>query len=700
MSRRYSSPPRRFGSILLSGVVLLLPLATFAAEPNAFLNLSSRGRVDRGENILIGGLVVEHRSNVLVRGVGPSLADKGVNDPVPHPRLTLYDNAGTALASNAGWRTGIPAWSDADGTQSYDPADGPADALLRVMQQTGAFDFTSDDDATLYVELPPGQFTVHLAADDDITGVGLLEVYLVKDDMDPFAPAWRVRQSPAANYAPIRQGLAPIAVVDETSSRTLRLAFTGAVQWNLPAGATPATFTASALELPWISSGIADLQHGRTGVRDSRDWLIAPRYTKTAADTAHVACLTTIGPQGATIREEATLTFTSPGTGTFTYEWGTDDPANDRIGLVSGQAQGTFRWLREPTDAATGTSPTASTFHRTFPKRYVDGRAAARWMIGSDDIGRVLLHGDGPDNSDTNGAREAIVYQVGSEYVMHYDGCGTVGWRACQAVSTDLTTWQKTGPILELGPPGSIDAGCACSPWIVENGGTWFMYYLTAETQTPPPDLIPIFPYRTRLATAASPFGPWTKQPAVIPFDLVPGTYYARNVSPGFVLPHDGEFLHYFSYASESAPGSPGLGALALARTNDPAGAWTVDATPLLPGAERIENSSLYFEPANGLWFLFTNHIAITDAGFEYTDAVWVYWSTDPTVFDPEKKAIVIDATTSSWAKSVIGMPAVVPIGDRLAVFYDGTIHGDFGHMRRDIGLAFLDLPLKPPDSP
>lgn len=44
-------------------------------------------------------------------------------------------------------------------------------------------------------------------------------------------------------------------------------------------------------------------------------------------------------------------------------------------------------------------------------------------------------------------------------------------------------------------------------------------------------------------------------------------------------------------------------------------------------------------------------------------------------------------------------MPTVVPAGDQLALFYDGNDRRDFGHMGRDIGVAFLDLPLTPPSN-
>ncbi len=688
--------PRRPGHKLGWAIGLGLASTALAAEPNAFLNLSARGRVDRGENILIGGLVVERRTNVLLRGVGPSLARFGVNDPLARARLALFDNARVAAVTNTGWRTAIPAWSDATGTQTYAAGDGPADVLSSVAAQSGAFPLTSENDATLYVELAPGAYTVQLASDNDASGVGLVEVYLVTEAIDPFPPSWRVRQSPATGYTPTRQGFAPIAAVDEVSGRTLRLSFETPFQWNLPAGATPANLTAAALELAWVSTGTPDLQRGRAGVADSRGWLIAPRYTKTAASSARVVSLTTIGPAATVIREEAVLTFTAPGSGTFTYQWGSDDTANDRIGTVSGQTQGSFRWSKAPTTG--GVPTTASNFFRVFPRTFSDGRAAARWAVGVADQGPVLRHGDGPDASDVNGAREAIVTNLGGgRYMMHYDGCGAIGWRACQAVSSDLLHWQKDGPILQLGAAGASDAGAACSPWIIQAAGAWHMFYLATPNRTEPPDLIPGIPYLTRKATAPSALGPWTKQPAVTPWDPVAGTYYAASASPGHIMQHAGEYLQFFSAAAQSASGPTFTRTLGLARTNNLNGSWTIPAQPLLPPTEQIENSSLYYEPANGLWFLFTNHVAIDATHGEFTDAVWVYWSADPTRWNPAQKAIVLDATNSTWSKAVIGMPTVLPVGGRLALFYDGNARGDFGHMRRDIGVAFIDLPLRPP---
>ncbi len=57
-----------------------------------------------------------------------------------------------------------------------------------------------------------------------------------------------------------------------------------------------------------------------------------------------------------------------------------------------------------------------------------------------------------------------------------------------------------------------------------------------------------------------------------------------------------------------------------------------------------------------------------------------------------------MDGRNCTWSKECIGMPSVVQVGRRLAVLYDAPGGMSVSHMKRDIGLAWLDLPLKPPD--
>ena len=114
-----------------------------------------------------------------------------------------------------------------------------------------------------------------------------------------------------------------------------------------------------------------------------------------------------------------------------------------------------------------------------------------------------------------------------------------------------------------------------------------------------------------------------------------------------------------------------------------------------MPLEEQIESAPLYFEEASQTWFLFTNHIG--DFEFEYTDAIWVYWTDDINHWNPDDKAVVLDRNNCSWSKRVVGTPSVLRIGDRLAVYYDGAAGTSTSHMGRDIGLAWLDLPLEAP---
>jgi predicted GH43/DUF377 family glycosyl hydrolase len=156
------------------------------------------------------------------------------------------------------------------------------------------------------------------------------------------------------------------------------------------------------------------------------------------------------------------------------------------------------------------------------------------------------------------------------------------------------------------------------------------------------------------------------------------------------------EYLMFFSAAAfTDEPKRRLLRTLGIARTKDLNGSWEIDPAPALPQEQQIENSALYFERSNRTWFLFTNHIGLDDRG-EYTESIWVYWSHDLNRWNPEQRAVVLDRTNCAWSKRCIGMPSVVPIGRRLALFYDASTTNS-GNMGRDIGLAWLNLPLRAP---
>ncbi len=83
--------------------------------------------------------------------------------------------------------------------------------------------------------------------------------------------------------------------------------------------------------------------------------------------------------------------------------------------------------------------------------------------------------------------------------------------------------------------------------------------------------------------------------------------------------------------------------------------------------------------------------------GFEYTDAIWVYWTKDLQKWNPANKAVVLDGRNCPWSNKCIGLPSVVKVKNRLAIFYDAPGGDSKSHMGRDIGLAWLSLPLVPP---
>ncbi len=141
-------------------------------SPGHIMNLSTRGYVGRDEDVLVAGFTIEGDSalTVLIRGIGPSLANFGVPSPLADPVLSLTTAEGNLLARNAHW-------SEAD-----DPV--ADDSAMVAIQQTalavGAFPLVPDSlDAALLVTLVPGHYTVTLSGAQNEVGNGLVEIYRV-----------------------------------------------------------------------------------------------------------------------------------------------------------------------------------------------------------------------------------------------------------------------------------------------------------------------------------------------------------------------------------------------------------------------------------------------------------------------------------------------------------------------------------------
>ncbi len=402
------------------------------------------------------------------------------------------------------------------------------------------------------------------------------------------------------------------------------------------------------------------------------------------------------------------------GRSAFGYFWSGDGIhwSRERLSFLDNKVPKWWSWMRTPLCLIKENDSIYTVFHTAYdknnygslgmlnvklridtiaPVRYLDDRSTAKYRMDAEDVGIVLPYNNGPASCDILGAREAIINKEGDTYYLFYDGAGPKGWLACLATSKNLVTWEKKGKIIDFGKKGDPDQAGACSPWIIKEGNTWHMFYLGTPNTTPAPDYIPAFPYLTLKARSEKIEGPWIKQPGVIPFKPVKNSFYSSTCSPGYVIRHNQEYLMYFSAADFSVKRT-----LCIARTKNLNDAWKVDSLPIVPQSEQIENSSIYYEEANQTWFLFTNHIALDKDG-EYTDAIWVYWSKDPEKWDPVHKAIVLDGSNCKWSHRCIGMPTVIRHGDKLAVLYDAPGGNSVSHMRRSIGLAYLDLPLQVP---
>lgn len=118
-------------------------------------NISTRGFVQTGDNVMIAGLVVQsHNKPLVVRALGPSLTRFGVNNALSDPTLSLYDSNGVLLLFNDDWQ---------DTQESIISGTGLAPA--------------SDLESAIAGTVTPGSYTAIVRGYENATGNALIEVY-------------------------------------------------------------------------------------------------------------------------------------------------------------------------------------------------------------------------------------------------------------------------------------------------------------------------------------------------------------------------------------------------------------------------------------------------------------------------------------------------------------------------------------------
>jgi hypothetical protein len=130
------------------------------AAANRLGNVSTRGFVGTGQNILIGGFVIEGGPKlVLIRVLGPGLAQYGITSPLMAPTVSLYHGT-TLIETNTGWQN--------QASQSQ----------VQQIEATQLVPPDAGDDAIL-VELEAGAYSAEVSGVGGATGTALVEVYEV-----------------------------------------------------------------------------------------------------------------------------------------------------------------------------------------------------------------------------------------------------------------------------------------------------------------------------------------------------------------------------------------------------------------------------------------------------------------------------------------------------------------------------------------
>jgi streptogramin lyase len=129
------------------------------------LNVSTRLRVQTGDNVLIGGFIITGTGpkKVILRAIGPSLSGVGITGALADPRLELHDSSGAIIATNDNWRVTQPGGVISGDQQAEIEATGLAP--------------TDDHESAIVATLSPGNYTAVMQGVNASTGIGVVEAY-------------------------------------------------------------------------------------------------------------------------------------------------------------------------------------------------------------------------------------------------------------------------------------------------------------------------------------------------------------------------------------------------------------------------------------------------------------------------------------------------------------------------------------------
>jgi hypothetical protein len=128
-------------------------------------NISTRAFVQTGDNVMIGGFIVQgtQPKRVILRAIGPELSQHGVPNAMVNPTLELHNASGVLIASNDNWQNtiigGIITSNQVQDIQNsgHSPTDARESAII--------------------ADLSPGHYTAIVHGVNNTTGVALVEAY-------------------------------------------------------------------------------------------------------------------------------------------------------------------------------------------------------------------------------------------------------------------------------------------------------------------------------------------------------------------------------------------------------------------------------------------------------------------------------------------------------------------------------------------
>ena len=131
--------------------------------PAGFVNISTRGFVGTGDDVMIGGFIITGTQprRVLVRAVGPSLADFGVQGALGDPFLRIFSGQ-TPIAENDSWVNPLPLCQACESPTAI----AVTGLNPRLLQE-----------AAILITLSPGPYTAIVSGAGGATGVALVEVF-------------------------------------------------------------------------------------------------------------------------------------------------------------------------------------------------------------------------------------------------------------------------------------------------------------------------------------------------------------------------------------------------------------------------------------------------------------------------------------------------------------------------------------------